>query len=327
MKLTKSQISAINKIFEVLELGKVEDIKILDSSQNTVYKVTTDKKEYVLKEYSKDAIRNEYELNKRKRQISVSEKYSQNGIPTILPLKFNNRNFIKYKNRYYLVYDYLDYQTLTPSELDVKKIRKIANVLAITHNLNIKSDLPCQYKTIKIDLNKYLKKYKRLDEKLYKTLYDNYFTLENLILNCNNSIKYVKTHLCVSHNDLKLKNILWKKDFMYLIDFDACAMTNPATALVECAFSLTKKGNKVDTELYKEFIKTYLKKYGQLTTSFKDAQQVAMNGKLQWLEYLMGKCSKKDVQAIEDTISMIKELTLYVRKMDELNDIYLSLVK
>ena len=104
MKLTKSQISAINKIFEVLELGKVEDTKILDSSQNTVYKVTTDKKEYVLKEYSKDAIRNEYELNKRKRQISVSEKYSQNGIPTILPLKFNNRNFIKYKNRYYLFF-------------------------------------------------------------------------------------------------------------------------------------------------------------------------------------------------------------------------------
>ena len=125
MKLTKSQISAINKIFEVLELGKVEDTKILDSSQNTVYKVTTDKKEYVLKEYSKDAIRNEYELNKRKRQISVSEKYGQNGIPTVLPLKFNNRNFIKYKNRYYLVYDYLDYQILTPSELDVKKIRKI----------------------------------------------------------------------------------------------------------------------------------------------------------------------------------------------------------
>lgn len=327
MEITRTQLSAIDKIFEVLELGTIINVSIIDSSQNIVFRITTDKKEYVLKEYSKDAIKNEYELNKRKRQISVSEKYSQNGIPTILPLKFNNRNFIKYKNRYYLIYDYMDYKVITQSELDVKKIKKIATVLAITHNLNIKSDLPCQYKTIKIDLNKYLKKFKKLDEKLYKTLYDNYFTLENLILNCNNSIKYVKNHLCVSHNDFKLQNILWKKDFMYLIDFDACAMSNPATSLVECAFSLTKKGNKVDTELYKEFLKAYLKKYGQLTTSFKDAQQVAMNGKLQWLEYIMGKCSKKDPKAIEDTISMIKELTLYVRKMDELSDIYLSLVK
>ena len=73
MNLTKSQISAINKIFKVLELGKVEDTKILDSSQNTVYKVTTDKKEYVLKEYSKDAIRNEYELNKRIKKSKLKE--------------------------------------------------------------------------------------------------------------------------------------------------------------------------------------------------------------------------------------------------------------
>ena len=327
MELSKSKKEAIKKIFDVLNLGELNEITPIESSQNIVYKVDTTNKSYILKEYSKDAIKNEYDLRKRKRQISVSEKFSENGVPTILPLKFNSKYFICYKKTYYLIYDYFDYEILEPKNLDNKKIKKLANTLAIMHKLNIKSELPCQYKQIKIDFNKYLKKYKRIDNELYKTLYDNYFILEGLTTNCNNNIRYIKNNMCVSHNDYKLKNILWKKDFMYLIDFDACSMVNPSVSLAECAFSLSRKNNKVDKDMYKEFLKVYLKKYGALPNTYKDALIVAVNGKLQWLEYLMSKCSKSNPKAIEDTINMIKELVLYANNIDELNGIYLSVVK
>lgn len=327
MEMTKSKLDTIKKIFEALELGEITDVKTLESSQNLVYKVDTDNKIYILKEYSKDAIKNEQDLRKRKRQISVAEKFSENGVPTILPLKFNDKYFIRYKKNYYVLYDYVDYEILSPKEVTTKKIKKLANTLAIIHNLNIKSDLPCHYKQIKIDFNKYLKKYKRLDQNLYKTLYDNYFILEGLTTNCNNNIRYVKNNLCVSHNDYKLKNILWKKDFMYLIDFDACSMANPSVTLAECAFSLSRVNNKIDKELYKEFLKTYLKKYGPLANPYKDALSVAINGKLQWLEYIMSNCNKRNPKRIEETIGMIKELVLYAKSIDELNEIYLSVVK
>lgn len=327
MELSKSKKEAIKKIFDVLNLGELNEITPIESSQNIVYKIDTTNKSYILKEYSKDAIKNEYDLRKRKRQISVSEKFSENGVPTILPLKFNSKYFICYKKTYYLIYDYFDYEILEPKNLDNKKIKKLANTLAIMHKLNIKSELPCQYKQIKIDFNKYLKKYKRIDNELYKTLYDNYFILEGLTTNCNNNIRYIKNNMCVSHNDYKLKNILWKKDFMYLIDFDACSMVNPSVSLAECAFSLSRKNNKVDKDMYKEFLKVYLKKYGALPNTYKDALIVAVNGKLQWLEYLMSKCSKNNPKAIEDTINMIKELVLYANNIDELNGIYLSVVK
>ena len=166
-----------------------------------------------------------------------------------------------------------------------------------------------------------------LDEKLYKTLYDNYFILEGITTNCNNNIRYIKNNLCVSHSDYKLKNILWKKDFMYLIDFDACSMVNPSVTLAECAFSLSRVNNKIDKELYKEFLKTYLKKYGPLANSYKDALAVALNGKLQWLEYIMSKCNKKNEKVIRETEGMIKELVLYAKNIDELNQIYLSVAK
>jgi Ser/Thr protein kinase RdoA (MazF antagonist) len=327
MKLTKNQINAIEKIFTTLELGGVTNIKYVVSSQNIVYKIETEKKSYILKEYSEAAIKNAYDLQKRKMQVSVSEKFSQNGIPAILPIKFVGKNFIHYKKKYYLLYDNVEYTTISEKELTPKKLKKMANTLAIMHNLNLKSDLPCQYKTIKIDYNKYLAKYKRIDEKLYKTLYDNFFVLENLTNNCNNNIRYVKNNLCVSHNDYKLDNILWDKDFMYLIDFDACAMSNPSVCLAESAFSLSKQGNTINLDYYKEFVKTYTKKFGFLSNNYHDALAVAVNGKLQYLEYLMSLCSKKNQIAIKETIGMIKELVLYNKNIEEFYNIYMSCVK
>lgn len=327
MKLTKNQISAIEKIFTTLELGGVTNIKAIESIRNIIYKIDTEDKTYILKEYSENSIKNSYDLQNRKIQASVSEKFSQNGIPAILPIKFVGKNFIHYKKKYYLLYDNIEYTTITEKDLTPKKLKKLANTLAIMHNLNLKSDLPCQYKAVKTDYNKYLTKYKRLDEKLYKTLYDNYFILENLTNNCNANIRYVKNNLCVSHNDYNLDNILWDKDFMYIIDFDTCAMSNPSVCLAESAFSLSKQGNSINLDNYKEFVKTYTKKFGFLSNNYRDALYVAANTKLLHLEYLMSQCSKKNQDVIKETINLIKELVLYNKNIEEFYNIYMSCVK
>ena len=137
------------QIFETLELGTIKEITYVKSSQNLVHKVTTDKKSYYIKQYSKDAIKNDKDLLKRKRQIAVTEKLSENGIPAVLPLSFNNRYFIKYKKDYYLIYDYREEQPVEDKDLTNKKIRKLGTNLAIIHNLDIQSNLDCQYKKIK----------------------------------------------------------------------------------------------------------------------------------------------------------------------------------
>ena len=57
MKLTKNQINAIEKIFSTLELGGVTNIKAIESIQNILYKIETEKKTYILKEYSENSIK------------------------------------------------------------------------------------------------------------------------------------------------------------------------------------------------------------------------------------------------------------------------------
>ena len=63
----------IAKIVNKYKLGSIVDIEVFKSSQNNVYKVVTDKKMYVTKEYSIDAISSYYYLKKRKEQIKISE--------------------------------------------------------------------------------------------------------------------------------------------------------------------------------------------------------------------------------------------------------------
>ncbi len=315
----------IEKIFEKLELGTIKSITYTKSSQNIVHLVKTDKKDYYIKQYSKDAIRNDRDLLKRKRQIAVAEKFKENGVPAVLPLSFDNRYFIKYNKDYFLLFDYMGEQPITDKELNSKKIKKLATTLAIIHKLDIQSNLSCQYKKIKIDFNKYLKKYSRINNELYELLKENHIKLNELITNCNNNISKVKEHLCVSHNDYKLLNILWKKDFMYLIDFDAAAMSNPTVSFAEASFALSRQNKQLNEAFYKDFLTSYIKRYGPLETPFKDALNVAMNGKLQWLEYIMSKCSKRNEQSIKDTMSMIKELKLFIESKEKLLDIYNSI--
>ena len=52
-------------LFEVLNLGRVKEIIKVNSSQNKVFEVITDSGKFILKQYSKDAIKGKKDLNKR----------------------------------------------------------------------------------------------------------------------------------------------------------------------------------------------------------------------------------------------------------------------
>ena len=126
--------------------------------------------------------------------------------------------------------------------------------------------------------------------------------------------------------DYKLKNILWNNKEMYLIDFDACASANPYVALAEAAYSLSRQKGVINWDFYEEFLKKYLDIY-QCGTDFRKALKVAMNGKLQWLEYMISKLLNDDLTMVKDVIAMINEVILYFDNVDKFYDIYINLDK
>lgn len=317
--VSKKEFNNINKIVQKYDLGEIQEINLLNSSQNQVYKVITTKNIYVIKEFSKDAISNYYYLRKRKEQIRISEILSDNGIKTSLLIAFNNKYFILSKKNYYLIYNHLEEKVLEKDEVTINHIKILAKTQSKLHKLNIKSTLPCSYKKINIDLDKYLKISKNIDKNLYELLNKNINKLKDLITNCNMYLNNVKTNLCISHNDYKLLNILWKNNDLRLIDFDASGYSNPTCCLCESAFVFSKYNDKIKYDYYEEYFKSYLSEL-KIKDEFRECLYVAINGKLQWFNYLLGNYKKRS----NDLISMINELVLYYDNIDEMYSLYLK---
>lgn len=309
--LTKEKIE-VKKLFEKLSLENINKIEIIPSSQNLVFKIETNSKSYVVKRFSKDAIKNQYDLVKKKKQIHFSKMLAKKNIKVILPLTFNKKEFITYQGKYYLIYKFNDFKTLYRNDIKLKHIEKMAETLAKIHKLKLQVDLPCHYKKINIDLEKYIKLYKKVDLKVYEILKEKQKELEHLINNCNDNIKYAKRNMCISHNDYKLLNMLWNKDDLYLIDFDAAGIVNPTTAMAEAAFSLSRIGEEIN----EKYLKTFIKKYNEILRINYDeyiiALDVAMNGKLKWFRYILDE-GLKNKKYSEDVYKMVINFSTYTK--------------
>lgn len=318
-------MNKLSKIALKYNLGKVLEYELLNGSQNFVYKVVTDKDTYVIKEYTKDAIGNYYYLNKRKEQIRISKILKDKGIDTVIPLSYNNKYFLLFQNKYYLIYNFNKEQNKKMEEITLDNIRTLAKTQAKIHKLNIKSKLPCSYKHIEIDIDKQLKIAKKVNLKLYNKINDNKDIIVDMVSKCNKYTKCVKNNLCISHNDYKLLNILWKDNEVILIDFDATGLANPTSCLCESAFTFSKDKNKINYENYKTYLESYMTECK--TELFLESLYAAVNGKLQWLCYMFSKNHLKHNNYIEGTISMIDELVLYHSNILKFNKIYEDIKK
>lgn len=316
----------VSYIVKKFDLGRILEITLLNGSQNKVYKVVTDKGNYVIKEYSYDAINSYYMLKKRKEQIRISSILNSNGINTLLPLCFNNKYFIYFKKRYYLIYNFSNNKTLSDIKLEKEHIRVLAKTQSKIHKLNIQSLLRKSYRKIDIDFEKGIRVAKNKDKQLYELLVKNKDKLIEIVNNCNDNLSKMCNNLCVSHNDYKRLNVMWNNGDVILLDFDATGLSNPSCCLCESAFTFSKDGESINYDFYREYLKSYLEDYGEIKENFKDCLYFCLNGKLQWLKYMMSKNHKNKDNYIFGTICMIKEFLLYYDNIDKFNEIYLELI-
>lgn len=317
----------IEQLFTKLNLGKVTEIEEIDDNLYDSFVVRTNSKEYQVLCYSKRTINNKLGLLEKVEQIKAMEFLRNNGVPVILPMKFGNDYFLSLKKDNYLIYENDDYRYLTNKDLDEKKIKKLANTQAIIHKLNIKVPLPCPYESVNINFQRIVGKISKKDAELGELIYDNIYLLDDIIENCNKGLKYAENVLCLSYDYYNLYEIKWDKDYIYLKDFENCALVNPTVSLAEAAYDFTRINDTINYDLYADYIKSYLKKYGQVTFDYKEALNVSLNKQLLYLEELLKLCLKGVDEAIDETKKVIEELIFYSQNIDKLHEIYINVVK
>lgn len=283
----KYEEEKLNKLFndvcKYYELGnlidkpKRNDIGIT----NKIYKISTEKGEYILKILSSNNI--------QKLQMSeeISEIAQKNGVKSLCCIKKYD-NYISNINGFNVIlYPYYNGTIIKSNEISLNHIKLLAHQLAKLHS-------------IKVDLNIDIKKYDKEDFMfLYnKTLEcnDEYFDFfkENInkivciydkvydsYMKLSNQKSYV-------HKDFNRKNVLWNNDEFRIIDWETASIDNPSIDLFNSVWFLT---DDIKKDKFNVFIKEYFSMM-QIEDDYETAVFAALIEECNWLAFSLKRALK-----------------------------------
>lgn len=195
----------IKEMSNVLSKAKIDDniksiSKIDKGVANTVYKVVTQKDEYVVKKYNYN-----YNFKLSDRLYSI---YKKNNIKVCKPI---NNKPIEIKGNIYNVFEYIKCNRIIKTNIDY------ANIIGLNKKTTLKS-------TLKEKCNNYYN-YLLLNNDKEKLLYNDI----SYVLGIFSTIKDMKIldEKSINHGDISKSNIIFNKKDYYIIDFDETCVTTP----------------------------------------------------------------------------------------------------
>jgi len=280
-------IEFIYEIFTYLNLGKIikKPERLTGGLMHKMYKAVTNDRKYVVKLLNPNVMKRKDAIKNFENAEKLEEILYNNNIPAIYPLKFNDKKMQKLNGKYFYIFDFYEGCSIKNDKIKEINCSKIAKTLADIHNIDIKYEKYTRDE-INIDWNYYINKSKNKVKEIYELLSKNIDLLNSSMKNGNIAIKNVPSIMSICHNDLDSKNVLWKNNDFKIIDLECLGYYNPYLELFELALCWSGYENlNADFELFKTFIKTYLK---NIKFKFDIDIKTLYNSnysRLEWLEY------------------------------------------
>lgn len=280
-------IEFIYEIFTYLNLGKIikKPERLTGGLMHKMYKAVTNDRKYVVKLLNPNVMKRKDAIKNFENAEKLEEILYNNNIPAIYPLKFNDKKMQKLNGKYFYIFDFYEGCSIKNDKIKEINCSKIAKTLADIHNIDIKYEKYTRDET-NIDWNYYINKSKNKVKEIYELLSKNIDLLNSSMKNGNIAMKNIPSIISICHNDLDSKNVLWKNNDFKIIDLECLGYYNPYLELFELALCWSGYENlNVDFELFKTFIKTYLKnikfKFDIDIKTLYDSNY----SRLEWLEY------------------------------------------
>lgn len=310
-----------------LQLGKVieKPVRVTGGFMHRMFKVVTDKGKYIIKLLNPNIMKRPTAMGNYKIADDIEKILMKNNIPAIYALEFNGTKMQELNGQYYYIFDWYDGKSLADNEIKAFHCRKIGEVLAKIHNIDLKNE-PFERNEVHIDWQNYIE----LADKMNSPIYDvikNHIELFNESMNKGNAaIKKLPAVKAICHNDMDSKNVLWLDDECKLIDLECLGYSNPYPELFELALCWSGyESCNIDFELFGTFFKAYFENTNLSTNIDWEVMYYSNFGRLEWLEYnikraLMMECDTTEEQQLG--ISEVKETVDHIVYYDKVkNDI------
>ncbi len=271
------------KICNNLSLGNIIENaeKINGGITNQMYKIQTTKGKFAVQIINKHRIQKNKNILKN---IEFSEQIATianlNNINSISAIRFNNKYVQNIDDEYILVYKWCDGTILLTKEIDIEKVKIIANMLAKLHKIVPKSDIKSE-KYTKIDYNIYYQKLKNTNDYWSRNFIEKFNILNEIYDKVYYNYNKLSDEKSYIHKDLNRKNIMWNNNTPYIVDWETATIGNSSIDFFNSAWFLTADA---DEEKYKAFANSYFE-----TNKFKDNINIsaysAIIEECNWLEF------------------------------------------
>jgi len=312
-----------------LQLGKVieQPVRVTGGFMHRMFKVVTEKGKYIIKLLNPNIMQRPDAMGNYKIADDVEEILRQNNIPAVYALEFNERKMQELNGQYYYIFNWYDGISLKDNEIKLLHCKKIGEVLAKIHNIDLKNE-PFERNEIYINWQKYAELANAKNSPVYDVINDNIDLLNESMYKGNTAIKKMPSVKAICHNDMDSKNVLWQGNEFRLIDLECLGYSNPYLELFELALCWSGYETcNINFDLFKAFYRAYFENTKLDTDINWEIMYYSNYGRLEWLEYnikraLMIECDTEEEQKLG--ISEVKETIKHIVYYDKVKDDILS---
>ena len=286
---------------------------------HNVYKVNYKDKIYTVKIINK-------QFEDRIERLETSEEISNicydNGLNVAHALKINGKYINKVNDRYMLVCDYIEGDTISTTDINDNHVKKVASLVGKLHSVNYTDNY---HKIVrhKIEWSKFIN---NIDFNLmpYKDIYlDNYksfYDIFDKVIRCKNNLE---PNLGICHRDIKPSNVVWNNDEPYLIDFEGSRVDDIKLDFIEAMLRWCGLLDlNINYDRVKLFVNEYKKYIDISDIDYEELLYANLLGRFDFLYYNLDVTLVDKIGDIEEAkdqvVVMINEINYYINEIDNL---------
>lgn len=264
-------------------------------------------------------------VEKYEESEKIATLFQQYGVSAVAALCIKSRFVQIWENEYFIVYPFLDGNTLPLDEINLIQATIVGDIFKKMHSLRL--TLPLSQAT---------PHYHIFDDAHWIKLIDEYknpelLQLSNVLLDWNQKyracIERLDNDILISHRDLHSSNVLWKGNVPYVLDWESAGYTNPMQEII--GFGLEWSGiisSYFDLDRFNAIMNSYQFTTRKFNFSYQDSFFGWLgNSVMGWLEFNLRRAKdnlstreeqEKGVKIIQDT--MVSCLRFINLNMDQI---------
>jgi len=284
--------SVIQRVCDYYHIGKLleEPIRLHGGLLHYSWMFTTSQNQFVIKKINPQIAAKPQALNNIYLAELIAAKFAANKVAAVSAIFNKEKLFFYNNNGVYLLFPYIPGRMTSLEDVTVKQVKNIAETLAKIHQIKLSGVQVPPVEPFSLTVERFLESIKSLSSTMpdvYALIKLNIEFIKDLIEHAIAANKKLTKNLIISHRDLDPKNVLWKNDSFFIIDWESAGLINQTKDVLSTAvYWSINEAHHVDVSRLRLFFRSYLATGGKLEQADKSAALSSFIGDwLVWLEF------------------------------------------